>query len=163
MPKMLNIENWSSSCKDIMMYTTKRSFDEHYRPKFVPYDASRITLKMYQSKARSIQMHHARPVLKQLISMKDAQDVADEEAKRNGEGRTMVEGIPAWLFEKTAQADLELKMMVEVGYLDPEIGEDEIGADGDGDSDEDEEPEPDEGIEGENSDDYDTNNEEEAR
>ncbi|TGO49498.1 hypothetical protein BCON_0208g00010 [Botryotinia convoluta] len=99
--------------------------------------------------------------------MKDAQDVADEEAERNGEGRIMMEGIPAWLYEKTAQVDLELKMMVEVGSLDPEIGKDKGGGDGDGDSDEDEdeepEPEPDEGIEDKNSDDYGTDNEEEAR
>ncbi|KAF7916955.1 uncharacterized protein EAE98_010386 [Botrytis deweyae] len=159
---MKNIENWSSSFKEIIMYTTKRSFDEHYRPNFAPWESSRITLSMYQSKARSIQMHHSRPTLKKLIAIKNAQDMADEGAKRNGEGRTMVEGIPAWLFEKTAKADLDLRMMVEVGSLDPEIGEDENGGDGNGgdendgghDEDEDEELEPDEGIEDENSDDY---------
>ncbi|TEY52916.1 hypothetical protein BOTCAL_0253g00190 [Botryotinia calthae] len=92
---MSKIENWSSSFKDIMMYTTKRSFDEHYRPKFVSFEDSRITLNMYQSKARSIRVHHARPILKKLIVMKDAQDVADKEAERNGGGRKMVEGFPA--------------------------------------------------------------------
>ncbi|KAF7883214.1 uncharacterized protein EAF02_005134 [Botrytis sinoallii] len=133
---MKNIENWSSSFKEIIMYTTKRSFDEHYRPNFAPWESSRITL--------------------------NAQDMADEEAKRNGEERTMVEGIPAWFFEKTAKADLDLEIMVEAGSLDPEIGEDENGGDGNvgdendvgHDEDEDEELEPDEGIENENSDDY---------
>ncbi|KAF5875327.1 uncharacterized protein Bfra_003782sa [Botrytis fragariae] len=129
---MSNIENWSSSFKDIMIYTTKRSFNKHCRPKFVPYDASRITLNIYQSKARSNQMHHARPMLKKTTALKDAQDVADEEAEHNGERKTMVEGIPTWLLEKTAKANLELKMMVEVGSLDPEIGEDESCADGGG-------------------------------
>ncbi|TGO81987.1 hypothetical protein BPOR_0953g00020 [Botrytis porri] len=162
---MSNIENWSSSFRHIIMYTTKRSFDEHYRPKFMPYDGSKITLNTYQSKARSIQMHHARQMLKKLIAMKDAQDVADKEAERDGEGRTMVEGIPAWLFEELFQVDLEFKTMLEVRSLHPEIREDKRGGAGDegSDEDEDEELELDEGIEDENSDDYDTDNEEEAR
>ena len=105
---MSKIKNWSSSFKDIMMYTTKQSFEDHYRPKFVTFKDSRIILNMYQSKAWSIQMHHARPMLKKLIAMKDAQDMADKEAERNGEVRTMVEGIPSWLFEKIDQTNSEL-------------------------------------------------------
>ncbi|KAM0127793.1 hypothetical protein ACHAP3_008649 [Botrytis cinerea] len=105
---MSKIKNWSSSFKDIMMYTTKQSFEDHYRPEFVTFEGSRITLNMYQSKAWSIQMHHARPMLKKLIAMKDAQDMADKEAERNGEVRTMVEGIPSWLFEKIDQTNSEL-------------------------------------------------------
>ncbi|KAK6597603.1 hypothetical protein H4I96_08555 [Botrytis cinerea] len=113
---MSKIKNWSSSFKDIMMHTTKQSFEDNYRPEFVTFEGSRITLSMYQSKAWSIQMHHARPMLKKLIAMKDAQDMADKEAERNGE----------------------------VGSLDPEIGENNSGRDednsveNDGNSDEDE-------------------------
>ncbi|KAI9644243.1 hypothetical protein NHQ30_007598 [Ciborinia camelliae] len=168
--RMSNIENWSSSFRETLMYTTKHDLDINQQVEFVEWSAAHLELNRRQKQVRTMQIFKARPTFKKIKVIEKAQSRPDAFAKARRKERTKLNGVPTWLFEAGPEnkfPQLQLDIMVEVGSIDSwekKIVEDE-GHDGD-----DEEPEEDEGIEDENSDDdvvseelEDEGSEEEAR
>ncbi|KAF7927256.1 hypothetical protein BELL_0131g00110 [Botrytis elliptica] len=117
-----NIENWSSSFSETLMYTTKIDLDVHQRMKFVDWNGAPapVTLGHREKRTREGQRLKARLATRKLQVAEKKQDTADDLAKSEGVSRVKQDGVPAWLFEAgRTRRDFNLKPMVEVGSLDP--------------------------------------------
>lgn len=174
--RLSNIDNWSLSFKETIIYTTKSNINENSQIKLVEWTEEDVKLDMLQEKRRRIQINYkARPTFKKVSEAYADQKIADAQASFEGKVARKTPNLPFWLHQiKNEWNGLELQIMVEAGTVDrqEEYLVSEASYDGD-DSDkidndyehsqyeakevseenEDEEPEEDEGITNENSDD----------
>ncbi|KAF7916954.1 uncharacterized protein EAE98_010385 [Botrytis deweyae] len=176
--RLSNIDNWSLSLKETMIYTTKSDINENRQLKLVEWTDGDVRLDMLQEKRRRIQINYkAMPTFKKVSEAYADQRIADTQANFEGNTAKKVPNLPIWLYQNMEQWEgLMLQIMVEAGTLDRQenySGEESSDSDDENDNrdsgyahsqdddeeasdseeDEDEEPEEDEGITDENSDD----------
>ncbi|TGO41041.1 hypothetical protein BHYA_0027g00180 [Botrytis hyacinthi] len=174
--RLSNIDNWSLSFKETMIYTTKSDINGNRQLKLVEWKEGDAKLDMLQEKRRGIQTNYkALPTFKKISEAYADQSIADAKAKFDGNIASKVPNLPSWLYQNKEEWEgLKLQIMVEAGTLDRQencLGNESSDSDDDNDDrdigyahsrsddeetseeDEDEEPEEDEGITDENSDD----------
>ncbi|KAF5875328.1 uncharacterized protein Bfra_003782sb [Botrytis fragariae] len=174
--RLSNIDNWSLSFRETIIYTTKRDVDKNHQLRLVEWTEADVNLDMLQEKRRRIQINYkAMPTFKKVTEAYADQIIADAQAKFEGNIARKVSNLPIWLYQnKDVWEGLKLQIMVEAGTLDRREeypGNESSDSDDDNDNrdsgfahsqdvdeeaseeDEDEEPEEDEGITDENSDD----------
>ncbi|KAF7952865.1 hypothetical protein EAE96_006089 [Botrytis aclada] len=104
-----NIENWSSTFTDTLMYTTKINLDVHQKNEICRLEWSCSHSGPSPKRIREGQRLKARLATRKL-------QVA---GKRVGLSRTKQDGVPTWRFKVGhARRDFNLIPMVEVGSLD---------------------------------------------
>lgn len=172
--RLSNIDNWSLSFKETIVYTTKSDINENGQIKLVEWTED-VKLDMLQEKRRRIQINYkARPTFKRVSEAYADQKIADAQASFEGKVARKTPNLPFWLHQIKKEWDgLELQIMVEAGTVDrkeehlvSEASFDDNSDNGDSDyehsqyeakevseEDDDEEPEEDESITDENSDD----------
>ncbi|KAF7952864.1 hypothetical protein EAE96_006088 [Botrytis aclada] len=171
-----NIDNWSLSFKETMIYTTKSNIDENRQLKLVELKEGDVKLDVLQEKRRRIQINYkAIPTFKKVFEAYADQRIADAKASFEGNTARKVPNLPFWLYQNMEEWEgLKLQIMVEAGSLDRQekcSGNESTDSDDDNndrdtgyahnqdddeevsEEDEDEEPEEDKGITDENSDD----------
>lgn len=114
-----NLQNWSPSFRETLMYTTKRDLNMKQTLQFRPWQEAPLDLNPAQRTFRSMQIHKGRPTMLKIVALKKAQKLADSMSETNGAVRAPVPGMPNWLFEQVTEQDvrLELKMMVETASI----------------------------------------------
>lgn len=177
--RLSNIDNWSLSFKETMIYTTKSDISENRQLKLVEWKEEDVKLDLLQEERRRIQTNHkALPTFKKVSEAYADQIVANSKAKLEGNIARKAPNLPIWLYQNKEEWEgLNLQIMVEAGTLDRQekhLGNDSLdsldenddrdigytqsqdndGEANDSEEDVDEEPEEDEGITDENSEDY---------
>ncbi|TGO59316.1 hypothetical protein BOTNAR_0165g00160 [Botryotinia narcissicola] len=173
-----NIDNWSLSFRETIIYTTKSDINENRQLKLIEWKEGDVKLDMLQEKRRRIQTNYkALLTFKKVSEAYADQSIADAKAKLEGYIARKVTNLPIWLYQNKEEWEgLKLQTMVEAGTLDRQEkyrGNESSESDGDNyerdsghaqkqdndgeasdtEEDEDEEPEDDESITDENSDD----------
>ncbi|KAF7895597.1 uncharacterized protein EAF01_009559 [Botrytis porri] len=173
--RLSNIDNWSLSFKEVMIYTTKSDINENRQLKLVEWKDGDVKLDTLQEKRRRIQTNYkALQTFKKVSEAYADQRIADAQANLKGNIARKVSNLPIWLYQNREEWEgLNLQIMVEAGALnrqqDYSAGNESSDCDDNDDrgtgyaesqndeevseEDEDEEPEEDEGITDDNSDD----------
>ncbi|TGO20240.1 hypothetical protein BPAE_0320g00080 [Botrytis paeoniae] len=174
--RLSNIDNWSLSFKETIIYTAKNNINENRQLKLVEWKDGNVKLDMLQEKRRRIQINYkAMPTFKKVCESYADQKIADIQANFEGNIAKKVSNLPIWLYQnKEDWEGLKLQIMVDAGTLDRQEeysdnkssdssddkddrdsgyaysqNDDEVASE----EDEDGKPEEDEGITDENSDD----------
>ncbi|KAF7883213.1 uncharacterized protein EAF02_005133 [Botrytis sinoallii] len=163
--RLSNIDNWSLSFRETIIYTTKSDINENRQLMLIEWTEFDVKLDMLQEKRRRIQINYkALPTFKKVSEAYADQVIADTQAKFEGSIARKAPNLPIWLYQnKEGWEGLKLQIMVEAGTFDRQenyLGNETSDSDNnndeeasDSEEDEDEEPEEDEGITDENSDD----------
>ncbi|TGO20181.1 hypothetical protein BTUL_0001g01930 [Botrytis tulipae] len=118
--RLSNIDNWSLSFKETMIYTTKSDINENLQLKLVEWKEGDAKLDMLQEKRCRIQTNHkALPTFKKVSEAYADQSIADAKAKFEGNVARKVPNLPFWLYQNKEEWEgLKLQIMAEAGTLD---------------------------------------------
>ncbi|CAD6442388.1 acdf10f8-6bb7-49a3-b21c-78369dfb452f-CDS [Sclerotinia trifoliorum] len=115
-----NTEKWSSTFREISMYTTKFNIDVKQRTTFVGWAGVDLELSLHQKQRRNLQILKSRIASRKIQDAREKQALADDIAEKERKTRTKLDEVPTWLYESLHETgDFNLRMMVEVGSLDP--------------------------------------------